>query len=98
MAHRRIDTLLILLANHYCRAILSHFRDSSADVTSVTDLADEISDQDHEEAQEVAIRLHHSALPQLADVGVVDYDARSNTIRYRGHPELERLLDSITEL
>ncbi|WP_436347360.1 DUF7344 domain-containing protein [Natronorubrum sp. FCH18a] len=94
---RKIDNLLLLLANHHRRAILSYFRDSTADVSSVSDLADEISEQYHGDSERMVRQLHHSALPRLADAGVVDYDARSNMVRYNGHTELETLLDGITE-
>ncbi|WP_090619199.1 DUF7344 domain-containing protein [Natrinema salaciae] len=95
---REIDDLLNLIANHRRRSVLSYFRDSTADVTSVSTLANEISDQCPGDAERVARQLHHSALPRLADAGVVDYDARSNVVQYRGHTELEILLDGIADL
>ena len=92
-----LDELLAVLADQHCRETLSYFRDSSTDVASVQDLATDISKEDHGGTKRVANRLHHSVLPRLADIEAVDYDARSRTIRYRGHSELETLLDSIRE-
>lgn len=43
----------------------------------------------------VTARLHHSTLPKLADAGVVDYDPRTGTVRYRGHPLVDRCSDHI---
>lgn len=92
-----LDELLPLLADQHCRATLSYFRDSPEDVTPVLNLANEISKEDHGGTEQIVLDLHHSVLPRLADADAVDYDARSQTIRYRGHTELETLLDSIAE-
>lgn len=96
-SHAPRDELLTILADDRCRAILSHFQDSAADVATVGELVDEISKQDHGGAERAAIQFHHSVLPRMADTGVVDYDARSTTVRYRGHPELEAMADGIAE-
>lgn len=90
------DELLRVLANYHCRIILSYFGDASDDVASVHDLVNEISKQDHGGTEQITIQLHHSALPRLADVGAVDYDPRSRTVRYQGHPELEQLMEAVT--
>lgn len=89
-----VDELLSILANQHCRATLAYFQDIE-DVASVSTLADEINKQDHGGAEQVAHQLHHSVLPRLADAGAIDYDPRSKTARYRGHAELESLLDGI---
>lgn len=87
---------LSVLADEEQYAILRYFRDVSEPVVAVDDLADEISARDH--ATDVtAIRLHHVILPRLDDAGVVEYDPRSNTARYRGDRELERLLDTLAD-
>lgn len=38
---------------------------------------------------DIAITLHHSTLPKLADTDLLDYDPRSKTARYRGHTKAE---------
>lgn len=91
-----VDDLLRILANEHCRATLWYFRDASDDVTSVRELAAEIRKRDHGRTEQIASKLHHSVLPRLADIGVVEYDPQSNTVRYNGHSELEALLDGIT--
>jgi len=93
----RIDELLTLLADQRCRATLSYFQDSPDDVASVQDLANEIRKEDHGGTEQLVLRLHHSILPRLAETEALDYDARSQTIRYHGHSGLEQLLDSISE-
>lgn len=91
------DSPLTVLANPGCRAVLTYFRDTAAEVASVEDLADEINNQDHGGPDLTAVQLHHATLPRLADAGVVEYDARSNAVRYRGHSELESLMDALVD-
>lgn len=104
MVHQRsshpekVDKLLSLLADRHRRIILSYFCESSTEIASVSDLVREIRKHDARGAKELTYSLHHSTLPRLADYGVVDYDARSRTVRYRGSPELETLVDRVTDL
>lgn len=101
MAHQHsthpdtIDKLLTLLANKYCRSTVTYFRDSSEDVASVEDIANEMSKKDQRGADRFGLQLHHSVLPRLVDAGVLTYDAKTNTVLYRGHAEPEALLDGI---
>ena len=90
-----LDELLAILANEDCRATLEQFRRTSEETVPVEDLADELCRDDERDPDRFAVRLHHSVLPRLADVGVLEYDARSETVRYRGHDELEALLDAV---
>lgn len=43
----------------------------------------------------MAIDLHHRDLPKLEAAGLVEYDARSRTVRYDDHPALEAYLDVV---
>lgn len=92
----RIDDAYRLLANRHRRATLAFFADSSSDVASLDEIAEGISEHGGEER--ARIHLHHYALPRLDDADVVEYDARSNTVRYRGHPDLDVVKESIVEL
>lgn len=87
----RLDELYSLLANRHRRAVLAYFRESSSEVASLHELVDEIADPDHGGEEQAVVQLHHYALPRLDAADVVDYDARSNAIRYHGHPDLEHL-------
>lgn len=68
-------------------------------VASVEDLADEIGKQADtpKDRKRIHVRLHHVAVPKLADMGFIDYDVRSDTVRYREHPVLEGELQCIVE-
>jgi len=61
---------------------------------ALTDLADRVAEResDGDDCETVAIALHHVHLPKLAEGGVIDYDPRSETVRYCGRPDRERLL------
>jgi len=54
----------------------------------------ELGDHDRER---IRLFLRHRALPKLRALGLVDYDPRSETIRYRGDPLVEALLDELPE-
>lgn len=43
------------------------------------------------------IELHHIHLPKLDEAGVVDYDARSATVRYHSTGNLEKLVSFIAD-
>lgn len=90
-----INELLTICASQHCRTILSYFRDSPKDTVQLTDLIDHLEKKGHGNRKQVSIQLHHSALPRLAKIGYLDYDKRSDTIRYQGHLELEALAVSI---
>ncbi len=46
---------------------------------------------------QVAATVHHIHIPKLSEVGILEYDARSQAIRYRSHTALEDWLDRIRE-
>ncbi|WP_227773456.1 DUF7344 domain-containing protein [Haladaptatus pallidirubidus] len=88
-----------VLANATCRTAIQYF---SATETDVTDL-DELVDYVHEEVatitapEQARIELVHIHLPKLADYDVIEYDERSEVIRYRSYPQLEAILDLTTQ-
>lgn len=89
-----LDELLTILSDPQCRSVLSYFRAEPASVASVEEIAAESSEEGLDDEQALT-RLIHSTLPRLGERGVIDFDARSNTVRYLGHADLEALLESI---
>ena len=81
------------------RAVIQFFRDESAEEVALDDLVTGIVDGSYWDADESHTRLclHHSTLPRLADTGILDYDAKRKTVRYRGRPVVEQLLDAAGE-
>ena len=92
----RIDYLYSLRANRHRRATLQYFRESSSDVASLDDIVEATSVSGDEKYART--QLHHYALPRLDAADVVDYDARSTTIRYRGHPDWDALKRDVAQL
>lgn len=86
------DSLGTLLADRRRRLLWAHLNASSEDVFTLEELAGQLAEREREPGvdpvsddrrQRVAVDLHHRHLPALADVGVLEYDARSRTVRYR---------------
>jgi DNA-binding transcriptional ArsR family regulator len=92
------DELLRILADDRRRAILEYLRDSSTGAATVEMLADKIDEEDHGGDEANAAVLVHADLPKLDDGGLVDFDRRSMTVRYRSHETVEQLLDCVEAL
>lgn len=91
------DQLLFTLSNQHCRFVLSYFSDASEESATLDDLATALARHDHADENRVASQLHHSALPRLEDIGIVEYDARTHTVRYHGHSRVENWHEYISE-
>lgn len=90
-----------VLADERRRYVLSYFRNTDDDVAELAELVGWV--QAHETEREggrretVRIELHHNHLPKLADSSVIEYDARSGTVRYHGRAEHERMAALVDE-
>lgn len=91
-----LDELLTLLADQYCRSIIFHFKNISDEVATISDLARELQIQESE--KEIGVQLHHITLPRLEEADIIEYDARSRTVRYQGHCASQTLLEDIEGL
>jgi hypothetical protein len=91
-----LDTTLEILADHDRRAIIDYLRDDADQTATVEELAGHLVSQTAEKVDErpssdrVQTMLHHVHVPKLVDVGLVDYDARNEEIRYWGSERLDR--------
>lgn len=90
-----------LLRHEQRRAIITYFDQETTDRASFDDLVEYIVSSDSkkgttsaEHHKRVTIGLLHNHLPRLADAGVLEYDQRSETIRYWGDSRLETLLET----
>ncbi|WP_231188993.1 hypothetical protein [Haladaptatus sp. DYF46] len=88
-----------LLGHEQRRAIITYFDQKTTDRASVDDLVEYIvssglkrKNPSAEHRERVRIGLFHNHLPRLADAGVLEYDQRSETVRYWGDSRLETLL------
>ena len=94
LASDTVDDLAAELSNEEYRQIVQYFQRTSQPVANIdspvafsVQLAEDDVDRDKR-----AITLHHVVLPKLADAGVLDYDTRQNTVRYRRWPVGEQLI------
>lgn len=87
------DSLVALLADRRRRLACAHVITAAEDVFALEDLAEGLAMWETESTdgpvsderlQRIAVALHHCHLPKLAEAGIVEYDARSRTVRYRG--------------
>lgn len=101
---RSLDALFTALANRRARVVLAHLECADVDVVTLDDLVDHVAERESEvEAavdadsdefrDEIAIELHHNRLPKLDEATVIDYDPRSQTVRYWGDDRARACLD-----
>ena len=93
------DLLFELLADRRRRHILYCLTDQPDGVAEFTDLVDAVVGHEPEtdagDRETIRTGLYHVHLPKLAEAGVIDYDTRSETVRYSRQPLLEECLANI---
>ena len=102
LATPEIDLLFEVLADRQRRLVLGHLEATDDSVAAYADLVDHVVGETQTEAtddarERVAADLHHRHLPKLADAGLIDYDQRSETVRYWGDETLPPLLELATD-
>jgi predicted transcriptional regulator len=92
-----IKNVFDLLAKSHRRIVLAYLQDADGATATLTELAAVVQDRvdDVESEQHARISLVHQHLPRLADHGVIDYDQRSETVRYRDSTRLETILETV---
>lgn len=101
-----LDRVLESLSREYDRCILYYLMDHEP--ADFEELVNEVVVLETDESaavapeevcQEIRMRLYHKRLPKLADLGLIEYDERSGTVRYRNPPpNLEEFLHLAREL
>ncbi|PSP78114.1 hypothetical protein BRC81_08705 [Halobacteriales archaeon QS_1_68_20] len=98
-----LDAMLDILANQRRRDLLELLQDrpentvlfEEATKHILTEKSRQIGQQPNQDGVQVELQHHH--LTKLADAGVIEYDIRSQTIRYRPDEQLEDLYDRIRD-
>lgn len=96
-----IDATLEILASRERRYILSYLADSSEATASTDELVEHIVRAETERMDEMPNRddlessLYHIHLPKLTDSGLLEYDPRSQQLRYWGDERLEKWLERV---
>lgn len=99
-----LDTVFEVLANRRRRFALYALTDASNGVVALDTLFEDVAtliaalDDDpvtRDRYLDIAADLYHWHLPVLDDVGLVECDTRSQTVRYLCDPTLETWLDRV---
>lgn len=99
-----LDAILDILANHRRRALLEFLIEQPENTGSFEAATKHIvlrigqkqgSQPNHDDIQ---VDLQHHHIPKLADAGVIDYDIRSQTIRYHENERLETAYERVRDL
>ena len=98
-----LDALLDILANQRRRYLLEYLWERPDGVGSfeeatkhtIAEIGRKQGYQPNHDDIQVDLQQHH--LPKLADAGIIEYDIRSQTIRYRDHDRLEEIYDRVRE-
>lgn len=82
-----VDRLLSALARESRRLVIAYFENTGEETTSLDDLtAYIVAHHDEISREEARVRLYHIDLPKLETAGLIDYDDRTHTVRYREAP------------
>ena len=104
-----LDTVFELLAERRRRFVLYCLAEAGENrVLTLDDVVDQVTEWEREwnadrgsdspdRRERVRIDLHHDHIPRLADAGLVDYDARTGTIRNWDAPSLDRWVPAESE-
>lgn len=93
-----VDQIVKLLANERYRGVISYLQQTDRETMSVSELADELPEGVTGKPDRVRLQLRHVILPRLADVGIIDFDARSEMIHYYGRSDVEGVLECIDDI
>ena len=94
-----LDRLFKLLANRRRRYTLYYLEMAETPVVTLDDLAAQVVQWECQwddrgqtatdtHREQICVDLHHNQLPRLAAAGLIDYDARTQTIRQWDDPSL----------
>lgn len=89
----RTGDLYAVLANRQRRYICWYLHRSDTDVYTADELATELvkASNPSGDRRDLEIALHHTHLPKLAESGLVEYDARTTTVRVRDTAVLDTI-------
>ena len=101
-----LDTVFDLLRVSRRRYILYYLYDIESKVVDVDEAIDAVCAYEARGTgrdgfpprEEVLIDLHHDHIPRLDDAGIIEYDRRQGTIRFRGSDSLEEWLEHARHL
>lgn len=93
-----LDLIFDVLADRRRRFVLYYLQDQTDGVATIDETVEYVVSLETDGGRadhraNVRISLQHAHLPKLEDAGVLEYDARSEAIRYWNQPSLEEWLE-----
>jgi hypothetical protein len=92
-----METVFEVLADETRRGICRFLVAEAPSVVTVDEIAASLTDDDAARRR-LALNCHHRHLPKLDEAGLIEYDARSNAVRYWGQPTLEKWLEHVSHV
>jgi hypothetical protein len=101
------DDIFELLSNKRRRYAIHYLSTTEDGVATLSDLVEQVvtwetetspNDVPDDYQRRVEASLHHTHLPKLADANIIDYDARSESLRYWGQPVLEEYAEHVAAM
>ncbi|WP_435348337.1 DUF7344 domain-containing protein [Haloarchaeobius sp. HRN-SO-5] len=91
----QLDRLFDALGDPRRRQLCAYMHTADRSVFGVDELVDELlrrveTRADTPDRTQLEVRLHHAHVPKLTEAGLVEYDSRQGSLRYRGD---ERFVD-----
>lgn len=94
-----LDERLRALGDYHRRCLLYYFLTKDEETATIDELREfELAHiPEAESDDQVTISLYHQWIPKLAEVGFVEFDERSQTVRYSASESLSSLLDLVKD-
>ncbi|WP_425494460.1 DUF7344 domain-containing protein [Natronosalvus halobius] len=97
------ETALHLVANQRRRLVLTQLIESEQNAVAVDLLAEHLSPEnpppdsvETKSSERLLLDLYHNHLPKLEEAGLVEYDDRTETVRYHPNDRVEKLHQFVT--
>lgn len=100
IARTQLNDALDILADDHARYTLYGLLSEDGKVFGYDEVSEFLLEHypDTDDLEEHKILLHHKTLPRMAEKGIVDFDPRSETIRYRGGEEIATMVTCLAEI
>lgn len=98
-----LNAIFELLAHHHRRNLLRYLSDIDNQTATVDEITTHLIKREaqktgrHPGHDQIEIALHHTHLPKLAEAGLIEYNARSKTVRYWPHDQITDLLEYVQD-
>ena len=98
------DRALSVIADSRRRNVLKYLAENGDAAIPIDELVAGIEDgrplsggDNREMDNQIVIELHHTHLPKLDEVGLIDYEKGAGTVRYRPQDDIEELIDFVAQ-